>query len=876
MYALSLSLSIAHSPHSLSRKQDSALWFSWTLWLGVWSCVIGAVITATAAAVDLALVVQNSVSIFYVLVLCFLLSMSSLALLLGVFISDPSSATAVGFVVFLIGWVVQLVVVFGFPFEAAYTIAAQVVFSAQPWAIFAKALQDLDAAASSGDDTISWADRYSYCVNSKFNELAVEGKFYMYECVMPVGTVIDVLAGLAAVFVLLSIYLEAASRLRNPFFFFLPSYWSRGSRKGAHASLDSSLRSIDNGSSGSSSSSSVADTKDEGALAERKQLRAAAEAYVRGNIGPEHLPRVAALGITKEFPVSAGFIRACTRIVSNFGRVLVSCFGGRARDHDSPRWKRPPANRILQGVWLSMPRDQVTCLLGPNGAGKTTLISILCGERTQTRGASLLCGLQAAAVKSRTGICPQFDALVPYLTASEHFTLYAAMRGMRRSETKRQSDELLGKLGLAPPYAMAAEPPGLWTRMMRWFEPRKTVNTFSGGMKRRLSVGLALLGDPLVVIFDEPTTGVDPASRRSVWDAIHDAKRGRSILVTTHSMEEAEVLADKVAILVRGKVHALGSTLSLKSRYCLSRFHLFISLLSAHSFVLPDWRVEKMRRDVAELVMSHLGDAVLKNSLAEDEELSPRTTAKGTSRSAFDEFYGDYEDDEGNDEDNYDYEDEEDDDDDDEEDEDEDPFSARQRDRKGQRSMRRALFNSSARSHTFTQTSTGAGAGAAMQHKTKQNVSFSIGASAAPLLADLFTDLERRKRELGISQMQLTVASLEDVFLAVVQSVEVGVAAAEGRLELVNINGRMVRVPVGAEFVALPPVADDSFFLEAPSTLRCGKSASVALEIWKIKWLQDDRGLLHMVSALSTGETIMPRKRSSSTTPKEQQQPTRI
>ena len=95
-----------------------------------------------------------------------------------------------------------------------------------------------------------------------------------------------------------------------------------------------------------------------------------------------------------------------------------------------------------------------------------------------------------------------------------------------------------------------------------------------------------------------------------------------------------------------------------------------------------------------------------------------------------------------------------------------------------------------------------------------------------------------------------------------------------GRLELVNINGRMVRVPVGAEFVALPPVADDSFFLEAPSTLRYGKSTSAALEIWKIKWLQDDRGLLHMVSASATGETIMPRKTSSSSSmPKEQQQP---
>jgi ABC-type multidrug transport system ATPase subunit len=110
---------------------------------------------------------------------------------------------------------------------------------------------------------------------------------------------------------------------------------------------------------------------------------------------------------------------------------------------------------------------------------------------------------------------------------------------------------------------------------------RQRTSAYSGGMRRRLSVAIALLGDPLVVYLDEPTTGMDPISRRHVWDIIEASKEGRAIVLTTHSMEEADILGDRVAIMARGRVRAIGSTLRLKQRFG-SGYQLSVSVLPPH------------------------------------------------------------------------------------------------------------------------------------------------------------------------------------------------------------------------------------------------------------------------------------------------------
>ncbi|MEW5319079.1 MAG: hypothetical protein WDW38_010251 [Sanguina aurantia] len=208
----------------------------------------------------------------------------------------------------------------------------------------------------------------------------------------------------------------------------------------------------------------------------------------------------------------------------------------------------------LAGNWWSVAPGQCFCLLGPNGAGKTTTIKCLTGALPPDGGDALIYGRSVrsaaglAAIRSTLGVCPQFDVLWGELTGAEHLRLFAAMKGMAQGEVEAEVGLQLEKVRLTSAAKMQTA-------------------SYSGGMRRRLSVAVALLGDPRVVILDEPTTGMDPVSRRHVWELIHSAKAGRVIVLTTHSMEEADILGDRIGIFVAGRLRCLGSGLHLKGRH---------------------------------------------------------------------------------------------------------------------------------------------------------------------------------------------------------------------------------------------------------------------------------------------------------------------
>jgi ABC-2 type transport system ATP-binding protein len=192
------------------------------------------------------------------------------------------------------------------------------------------------------------------------------------------------------------------------------------------------------------------------------------------------------------------------------------------------------------GVSFHVDPGEVFGLLGPNGAGKTTTVEILEGLRSPDAGNVRVLGLDvrrdAGALKERIGVALQTAALYPKLTVVELLDLFASF--YRKA---RKVDELLALLDLT--------------------EKRNAqTNVLSGGQRQRLSVALALVNDPELVFLDEPTTGLDPAARRALWDIIEDLKReGRSVLLTTHYLEEAEILCDRVAILDHGNVLELGT-----------------------------------------------------------------------------------------------------------------------------------------------------------------------------------------------------------------------------------------------------------------------------------------------------------------------------
>ncbi len=197
----------------------------------------------------------------------------------------------------------------------------------------------------------------------------------------------------------------------------------------------------------------------------------------------------------------------------------------------------------LRDVSLQIDAGEIFGLLGPNGAGKTTLLSCLQGLLTPSAGRLSVAGRSPGDAKEALGVQLQKTALLDDLTVTELLEVYAALYDVRL--TAAQIDALLERFGLGEQHARYAR-------------------QLSGGQQQRLALAIALANDPQIVMLDEPTAALDPHARREVWDvlrALHED--GRTILITTHSMEEAEALCGRVAIIDRGRIMALGSPASI-------------------------------------------------------------------------------------------------------------------------------------------------------------------------------------------------------------------------------------------------------------------------------------------------------------------------
>uniref|UniRef100_A0A672P7E8 ATP binding cassette subfamily A member 4 n=1 Tax=Sinocyclocheilus grahami TaxID=75366 RepID=A0A672P7E8_SINGR len=213
------------------------------------------------------------------------------------------------------------------------------------------------------------------------------------------------------------------------------------------------------------------------------------------------------------------------------------------------RRKRPAVDKICVGV----PAGECFGLLGVNGAGKTTTFKMLTGDTDVTSGEASVAGYSILTnildVHQNMGYCPQFDAIDELLTGREHLYLYARLRGIPESEISRVAEWGIQKLGLSE-YA------------------GNCAGTYSGGNKRKLSTAIAMIGCPPLVLLDEPTTGMDPHSRRFLWTAILSIIRdGRAVVLTSHSMEECEALCTRLAIMVNGTFKCLGTIQHLKYKF---------------------------------------------------------------------------------------------------------------------------------------------------------------------------------------------------------------------------------------------------------------------------------------------------------------------
>ncbi|XP_057526863.1 ABC transporter A family member 2-like [Amaranthus tricolor] len=488
---------------------DTAYWMSWIAWEGLLVVISSILIVLFGMMFQFDFFLHNNFAILFLVFCLFQLNMTAFAFALSAFISQSSSATNIGFYNFIIGLLTQIVTVFGFPYSDRFPQSYRVIWSFYPPNLLAKALQMLtDATRTPQDPGMSWSGRTKCPPNDD-------------ECILTMNDVFIWLLGTFVMWFVLALYFD--NIIPNPygvrksvFYFLYPGYWTgKGGSEAQEGGVCTCFR--------SSSQLEHVTPEDEDVLQEETTVKQQAH---EGIVDPNTAVQIR--GLTKTYP----------------GSTSLGCC----------KCNRTPPYHALRGLWVNLAKDQLFCLLGPNGAGKTTAINCLTGITPVTSGDALIHGNSVRSsvgmsnIRRIIGVCPQFDILWGELTGQEHLYLFANIKGLRSTSISTVVENSLAEVRLTNAAKMRA-------------------SSYSGGMKRRLSVAIALIGDPKLIILDEPTTGMDPISRRHVWDIIENAKQGRAIILTTHSMEEADILSDRIGIMAKGRLRCIGTSIRLKSRF---------------------------------------------------------------------------------------------------------------------------------------------------------------------------------------------------------------------------------------------------------------------------------------------------------------------
>eukprot|EP00850_Spirogloea_muscicola_P018780 SM000176S03111 [mRNA] locus=s176:35560:47252:+ [translate_table: standard] len=272
----------------------------------------------------------------------------------------------------------------------------------------------------------------------------------------------------------------------------------------------------------------------------------------------------------------------------------------------------PGAKVAVHRLDLDVYENEITGLLGHNGAGKSTTISMLTGLLRPTSGDAQILGQSIRtnmdSVRRVIGICPQQNVLFDKLTVTEHLRLYAAIKGLPSKEIAREISSMVTRLGLHDKLHAAA-------------------SSLSGGMKRKLQVAIAMIGDSKVVFLDEPTSGMDPQSRRNMWELLRGFKTGRAIILTTHYMDEADLLCSRIAILANGRLRCCGTSLFLKARYGVG-----------YNLTITRADTDCQEKRVQGLVLQHVPEARLLNSSGGEMAYQLPMAAKGRFAGLFEEL----------------------------------------------------------------------------------------------------------------------------------------------------------------------------------------------------------------------------------------------
>uniref|UniRef100_J3MSS8 ABC transporter domain-containing protein n=1 Tax=Oryza brachyantha TaxID=4533 RepID=J3MSS8_ORYBR len=658
---------------SIMGLYESAYWLSWLTWEAFVTLLSALLTVLFGMMFQFDFFLNNNFGILFLLFFLFQLNMLSFAFMISTFVTKAASATTVGFAIFIIGFLTQLVTIFGFPYSSSFQKYYRTIWSLFPPDVFAQALNILGKATATPEDKgISWNQR-GQCQS------------FETDCVITIDDIYKWLISTFFLWFILAIYFDNiipnVNGVRKSLFYFLmPSYWTG---KGGGRLQEGGLFSF----FGSNRPADDAAPTDEDVIAEENLVK---QQIANSEVDPGVAVQIR--GLRKTYPGS--FSMGCCRC----------------------RTTKP--FHSVKDLWVNLEKDQLFCLLGPNGAGKTTTISCLTGITPITGGDAMIYGHSVrstagmANIRRMIGVCPQFDILWDALTAREHMELFASIKGLHPSTIKSVAEQSLVQVKLSQAANVRA-------------------GSYSGGMKRRLSVAIALIGDPKLVFLDEPTTGMDPITRRHVWDIIEEAKKGRAIVLTTHSMEEADILSDRIAIMAKGKLRCIGTSIRLKSKFG-------TGYIANVNFSGNGHTQSPNVNGNAEVPVNPNIEAV-KLFFKERLDVDPKEESR-----------------------------------------------------------------------TF--------------------LTFVIPHQKEPLLTGFFGELQDREREFGISDIQLGLTTLEEVFLNIAKQAELESSTAEGTLVTLNLSsGSSIQIPKGARFVGIPGTESE----ENPR--------GVMVEVY---WDQDDNGSL--------------------------------
>ena len=267
----------------------------------------------------------------------------------------------------------------------------------------------------------------------------------------------------------------------------------------------------------------------------------------------------------------------------------------------------------VDGLNLTLYNGQINVLLGHNGAGKTTAIAMLTGLTPCDGGTALIEGLDINndmdEIRKNLGVCPQHDILFADLTVEEHLIMFASFKGTPRAQLQQEVEQMIQVVGLTE-------------------KRRIRSKLLSGGQKRKLSIGIAFIGGSRIVFLDEPTSGMDPYSRRFTWNLIRQNRDNRVIVLTTHFMDEADLLGDRIAIMGDGKLRCCGSSLYLKKQFGVG-YNMTIEKKDVHKFNSPA---------MIELVQSRVKDATLLTDVGTELTFQLPFTSSQAFQSLFEHF----------------------------------------------------------------------------------------------------------------------------------------------------------------------------------------------------------------------------------------------